>query len=135
MTEIIARRDFPPLYIWMDVAFPAIFAGYAGVIIIIYNLFQKDNKARINIPWLLAIGVLVRFGWEAGLLLGGIRPAGFEGIAEKLRPLVINSLPETNLGMSYIYLIYLAYSSRFTEDMRRRGARQLLLPDYKALQL
>lgn len=120
MTEIIARRDFPPLYIWMDVAFPAIFAGYAGVII--YNLFQKDNKARINIPWLLAIGVLVRFGWEAGLLLGGIRPAGFEGIAEKLRPLVINSLPETNLGMPYIYLIYLAYSSRFTEDMRRRGA-------------
>ena len=120
MTEIIARRDFPPLYIWMDVAFPAIFAGYAGVII--YNLFQKDNKARINIPWLLAIGVLVRFGWEAGLLLGGIRPAGFEGIAEKLRPLVINPLPETNLGMPYIYLIYLAYSSRFTEDMRRRGA-------------
>ncbi len=134
MTEIIARRDFPPLYIWMDVAFPAIFAGYAGVII--YKLFQKDNQARINIPWLLAIGVLVRFGWEAGLLLGGIRPAGFEGIAEKLRPLVINSLPETNLGMPYIYLTYLAYSSsRFTEDMRRRGARQLLLPDYKALQL
>ena len=59
MTEIIARRDLPPLYIWMDVAFPAIFAGYADVII--YNLFQKDNKARINIPWLLAIGVLVRF--------------------------------------------------------------------------
>lgn len=118
----------------MDVAFPAIFAGYAGVII--YKLFQKDNQARINIPWLLAIGVLVRFGWEAGLLLGGIRPAGFEGIAEKLRPLVINSLPETNLGMPYIYLTYLAYSSsRFTEDMRRRGARQLLLPDYKALQL
>ena len=45
------------------------------------------------------------------------------------------SLFETNLGMPYIYLIYLAYSSRFTEDMRRRGARQLLLPDYKALQL
>ena len=120
MTEIIARRDFPPLYIWMDVAFPAVFAGYAGVII--YNLFQKDNKARINIPWLLAIGMLFRFGCEAGLLLGGIRPAGFEGIAEKLRPLVINSWPETNLGMPYIYLIYLAYSSRFTEDMRRRGA-------------
>ena len=37
MTEIIARRQFAPLYIW------------------------------------LAIGVLVQFGWEAGLLLGGIR--------------------------------------------------------------
>lgn len=102
-----------------------LFAGYAGVII--YNLFQKDNKARINIPWLLAIGVLVQFGWEAGLLLGGIRSAGFEGIEDKLRPLVINSLLETNLGMPYIYFIYLAYSSRFTEDMRRRGERITLI--------
>ena len=41
MTEIIARRDFPPLYIWMDVAFPAIFAGYAGVII--YNLLTRHG--------------------------------------------------------------------------------------------
>ena len=102
-----------------------LFAGYAGVII--YNLFQKDNKARINIPWLLVIGVLVQFGWEAGLLLGGIRSAGFESIADKLRPLVVNSLLETNLGMPYIYLIYLAYSSRFTEDMRRRGERITLV--------
>lgn len=100
-------------------------AGYAGVII--YNLFQKNSTARINIPWLLAIGVLVQFGWEAGLLLGGIRSAGFENIADKLRPLVINSLLETNLGMPYIYLIYLAYSSRFTEDMRRRGERITLI--------
>ena len=71
--------------------------------------------------------MLVQFGWEAGLLLGGIRSAGFEGIEDKLRPLVINSLLETNLGMPYIYLIYLAYSSRFTEDMRRRGERITLI--------
>ena len=41
MTEIIARRDLPPLYIWMDVAFPAIFAGYAGVII--YSLLTRHG--------------------------------------------------------------------------------------------
>lgn len=126
MTEIIARRDFPPLYIWMDVAFLALFAGYAGVII--YNLFRKDKKARINIPWLLAIGVPVQFGWEAGLLLGGIRPAGFEGIAEN----------KFVAGNESLYAVYLSHISRiqrrFTEDMRRRDARQLL-PDNKALQL
>ncbi len=27
MTEIIARREFPPLYIWLDIAFLVIFAG------------------------------------------------------------------------------------------------------------
>ena len=122
MTEIIARRDFPPLYIWMDVAFLALFAGYAGVII--YNLFRKDNKARINIPWLLAIGVPVQFGWEAGLLLGGIRPAGFEGIAEN----------QFVAGNESLYAVSYISHLRFTEDMRRRGARQLL-PDNKALQL
>ncbi len=61
MTEIIARRQFAPLYIW------------------------------------LAIGVLVQFGWEAGLLLGGIRSAGFASFGEKLRTLTVNSLLETNL--------------------------------------
>ena len=30
------------------------------------------------------------------------------------------SLLETNLGMPYIYLIYLAYSRRFRENSRRR---------------
>lgn len=30
------------------------------------------------------------------------------------------SLLETNLGMPYIYLIYLAYSRRFRENFRRR---------------
>lgn len=122
VTYIIIQRTTGEYHGYMAAI---LFAGYAGVII--YNLFQKDNKARINIPWLLAIGVLVQFGWEAGLLLGGIRSAAFEGIEDKLRPLVINSLLETNLGMPYIYLIYLAYSSRFTEDMRRRGERITLI--------
>ena len=72
--------------------------------------------------WLLAIGILVQLGWEAGLLLGGIRSAGFETLGEKLRTLVINSLLETNLGIPYMYLIYIAYRRRFTEQMKRREA-------------
>ena len=64
--------------------------------------------------------MLVQFGWEAGLLIGGIRSAGFATLTEKLRPLLVNSLLETNLGMPYIYLIFLAYSRRFTESMQRR---------------
>ena len=80
MTEIIARRQFAPLYIW------------------------------------LAIGVLVQFGWEAGLLLGSIRSFG-----EKLRTLTVNSLLETNLGVPYVYAIFTAYSAKFTEQLRRRA--------------
>lgn len=92
--------------------------GYLALIV--YNLWQTEKEKRVNIPWLLAIGILVQFGWEAGLLLGGIRSAGFATLGEKLRPLVVNSLLETNLGMPYIYLIYLAYSRRFRENFRRR---------------
>lgn len=91
--------------------------GYLGLII--YNLWQKEKEKRVNIPWLLAIGVLVQFGWEAGLLIGGIRSAGFS-LPEKFAPLVINSLLETNLGMPYIFLIFIAYTSCFTEQMKRR---------------
>ena len=95
-----------------------LFVGYLSVIL--YNLWQGRPECRVSIPWILAIGVLVQFGWEAGLLIGGIRSAGFPSLAEKLRPLIVNSLLETNLGMPYMYLIFIAYSSRFTEDLHRR---------------
>ena len=95
-----------------------LFLGYLALIV--YNLYQKDRSRRVQIPWLLAIGILVQLGWEAGLLLGGIRSAGFATLGEKLRPLLINSLLETNLGMPYVYAIYIALSRRFTEDLRRR---------------
>ena len=95
-----------------------LFAGYLGLII--WNLLQAEKKRRIFIPWLLAIGILVQFGWEAALLLGGIRSAGFASMAEKLAPLIVNSLLETNLGMPYIYLIYLFVSGRFTEDLKKK---------------
>ena len=93
-------------------------AGYLGLII--WNLMQKDKKCRINIPWLLAIGILVQFGWEAGLLIGGIRSAGFASMSDKLMTTVVNSLVETNLGMPYIYLIFLVYSKKFKENLKRR---------------
>lgn len=95
-----------------------LFAGYLALIV--WNLAQKDRARRINIPWLLAIGILVQFGWEAGLLLGGIRSAGFANFSDKILTLVTNSLLETNLGMPGIYVIFLAYSSRFTEQLKRR---------------
>lgn len=45
---------------------------------------------------------------------------GFATLEEKLVPLVVNSLLETNLGMSYIFTIFIAYSRRFTEQLSRR---------------
>ena len=94
-----------------------LFIGYLGVIV--YNLMQPEREKRVNLPWILAIGVLVQFGWEAGLLLGGVRSAGFAA-ESALHTLAVNSLLETNLGMPYVYLIYAAYSARFTEQLRRR---------------
>ncbi len=96
-----------------------LFVGYLGLIL--YNMYQTDRARRIRIPWLLAIGILVQFGWEAGLLIGGIRSAGFSDIGQKLHVLLVNSLLETNLGMPYIYCIYIAYSKKYTEDLHRRS--------------
>lgn len=96
-----------------------LFIGYLGLII--WNLICSERQYRMPIAWLLAIGILVQFGWESGLLLGGIRSAGFASVSDKLRTLTVNSLLETNLGMPYIYLIFLAYSRRFTERMNRRN--------------
>ena len=91
-------------------------AGY--IALIIWNL--KETKARVNLPWLLAIGILVQAGWEAGLLLGGIRSAGLSG-AESMKTLIVNSLLETNLGMPYVYAIFIAVTARYTEDFRKRN--------------
>ena len=93
-----------------------LFVGYLGAIV--YDLRQQQKEQRINLPWLLSIGVLVQFGWEAALLLGGIRSAGFATAGEKLHTLVVNSLLETNLGMPYVYGLYIAYSRRFTGQTR-----------------
>lgn len=95
-----------------------LFIGYAGLIV--WNVFQKQKENRFHIPRLLFIGIFVQFCWEAALLLGGIRSAGFESFTDKLLTLVVNSLLETNLGMPYIYLIFLAVTCKFTEQLTRR---------------
>ena len=95
-----------------------LFVGYLGAIC--YNLRQTAPEKRMHLAWLLAIGVGVQLGWEAGLLLGGIRSAGFASFGEKLRTLAVNSLLETNLGMPYVYCIFIAYTRRFTERLGRK---------------
>ena len=117
MDKVIIQRTTGEYHGYMAAI---MFVGY--LILIIYNL-SRDKEHRINIPWLLAIGILVQFGWEAGLLIGGIRSAGFATVEEKLKPLVVNSLLETNLGMPYIYFIFAAYSAKFTEQFNRRAEK------------
>jgi hypothetical protein len=79
--------------------------GY--LIVIINNL---KGKEKINILRLLAIGIGVQFAWEASLLICGIRPASWQ-------PIVINSLIETNLGITYFYFIHKYITERWKEDL------------------
>lgn len=86
-------------------------AGY--MILIIKNLKNNGEEKRINIAWILAIGILVQFSWEAVLLITGIRSMG-------IMPLIINSLIETNMGLPYLFLIHSALSNRYGEDLSRK---------------
>ncbi len=76
-------------------------AGY------VFLIFRKLNgKEKVNLLWLMAIGIGVQFAWEASLLISGIRPPLWQ-------PIVVNSLIETNLGMPYIYYIHKSSFHRF----------------------
>ena len=97
-----------------------LFLGYGAAIV--YNLFQKEKSKRFPLLWMLAIGVLVQFGWEFSLLIGGIRSAAIADWGQKLTTLVVNSLLETNLGAVPIYCIYALVTSRYTEELKRREA-------------
>ena len=79
--------------------------GYLAVI-----LSGWRGQERVNILWLMAIGIGVQFAWEAALLISGIRPAVWQ-------PIVVNSLIETNLGMPYIYYIHRYITRRWKEDL------------------
>ena len=91
--------------------------GYAGVVI--WNI-SHEGLHQIPLLWILAIGILVQFGWECGLLIGGIRSALIDSWPQKIETMVINSLLETNLGMPYIYVLYILYRTRFNEDLTKR---------------
>ena len=53
--------------------------------------------------------------------MGGIRSAGFESLTQKLMQLIVNSLLETNLGMPYAYILFILYTSWFTERLQKRA--------------
>ena len=85
--------------------------SYHGVMALIlvvgYGIVICDNifrDSKINIPYLLFIGITVQLGWESALYITGIRRSGIE-------TLLINSLIETNLGLPYLYYIH-----RYIED-------------------
>jgi hypothetical protein len=80
-------------------------AGY--LYIIVRNL---SGKEKVNIIWLMAIGIGVQFAWEASLLISGIRPPLWQ-------PIVVNSLIETNLGIPYIYYIHKFVTKRWKENL------------------
>jgi hypothetical protein len=85
-----------------------LFAGYA--ILIISNLKNRSRpEKKINILWILAIGILVQFSWEAVLLITGIRATG-------IMPLIVNSLLETNMGLPFLFLIHRAVMSKYNEN-------------------
>ncbi len=85
------------------------FVGYA--ILCIYNITIANDDKKINIVWLLVIGILVQFGWEFSLYITGIRPQ------DSLLPMIVDSLIETNLGIPFIFMIYKAVSKRYNEDL------------------
>ena len=111
---IVIQRTTGAYHGWMAAI---LFVGYR--LAVVRNLGESDRKCRIDLLRLLAIGIAAQFAWEAALLLGGIRSAGLD-FAEKLRPLIVNSLLETNLGMPYVYLIFVALTRRFTPALARR---------------
>lgn len=84
--------------------------GYGAIII--YNIFSSKEK-KIDIIRLNLIGIGVQFCWEFALLINGIRPMN----SSSLVTLLINSLIETNLGMPYIYGIYLLYKKIINKDV------------------
>lgn len=86
--------------------------GY--LLLIIQNLLTKGNK--INILYLILIGVSVQFAWEFSLLVNGIRPLN----GSSIMTLIINSCLETNLGMPYIYLIYKCFSMHYNDDFSKK---------------
>jgi len=86
-----------------------LFVGY--LYLIIQNLRSGETGSeRVNLLWLLAIGIGVQFSWEFILLITGIRPP-------EIMPLIVNSLVETNMGMPYLFLIHKSVSARLNQDL------------------
>ena len=89
----------------------AIFLVVGYLYLLIHNLAVTKEK-RYPILWILAIGILVQFAWEAVLAITGIRNQSWQ-------TLVINSLLETNMGLPYLYLIHEALGKKIGENLKR----------------
>lgn len=92
--------------------------GYGGLLI--YNLLTK--KKQIQLLWLNLIGISVQFSWEFALLIHGIRPMNGNSIST----IIVNSLLETNLGMPYIFLIFLCINRYISEDLKKVKTNEML---------
>lgn len=114
MTQIKIQRTTGSYHGYMALI---MIVSYLGIII--YNFTRKDKTQKFNVVWLFTLGVLAQLGWEVGLLVGGIRSAEFDPFT-KIMTLVTNSLVETNLGLPAIYCIYLAVTSKSTEQLKKR---------------
>ena len=86
--------------------------GY--LILIVKDLWSKKEN-RSPILTLNLIGISVQFAWECALLIHGIRPFN----EASLTTLIVDSLIETNLGMPYIYLIFMAVTQKFNDDFSK----------------
>lgn len=90
--------------------------GYA--LYLLYGAIKKEK--RENILYLNIVGILVQLGWEASLLINGIRPRN----AASVKTRIIDSLIETNLGRPYLYFIVKAISSHFNEDGKKKSLNE-----------
>jgi len=77
-----------------------------GYLYLIIRNLRNGQKYKVNILYLLFIGIGVQLSWEIVLLVFNIRPQG-------IMPLIVNSLVETNMGMPYLYIIHNSVSKRF----------------------
>lgn len=80
-----------------------VLVGYGAIAV--WNLRRGTEK--VNIVWLMAIGVGVQLAWEGVLLVSGIRPPLWQ-------PIVVNSLIETSSGMPILYLAHKVVTRRWT---------------------
>ena len=93
----------------LQIVASAEFVGYGALCV--NNLIQRDPAKKAPILWILAIGLLVQFSWEAVLAVAGIRD-------RSLDTLIVNGLLETNMGLPYLYFIHRAVTRRWGEGLR-----------------
>ena len=103
-----------------------LFAGYLGLIVWKFGTPRKGPPYRYPMAPRHRHTGAIRLG-GGGCCWRHPQRGGFENFSDKILTLVTNSLLETNLGMPYIYFIFLAWSSRFTEQLKRRRQKLPLL--------